>query len=87
MCSSATSFSGEKHLLCRSFSQALLAAEPHIDFALADAALPRKQTEPREQGTLNRAFAGKPSKLLMATGRAGTHKYLNGCQCSGTQSN
>jgi hypothetical protein len=58
-------------------SQALFAAKSHIDFALTEPALPRKQTKQGKEGALDHAFAWKAAELLMATGRAGMHENLN----------
>lgn len=70
-----------KQLVCRAFSETLFATEPHVDFPLADSALPGKQTEQGKQGTLDHTFARKAAELLMATGWAGTHENLKRLSC------
>jgi hypothetical protein len=73
---SSTIVAGTGTLFGRTLRETLLAAQPHVDFALTDAALPRKQTEQGKQRTLDDTFPRKTAELVMATGRTGTHKDL-----------
>ena len=55
-------------------SDTLFSTEAHVYLPLADPALPRKETEQRQDRALKDAFARKASILLMTTIRTWPHE-------------
>lgn len=65
-------------MLRRWLRHPLLAAQPHVRLALAQAAFPWEKAQQGQDRALKHTLAGKTTILLVTTIGAGPHKNLNG---------